>query len=214
MASKRARKSTPRTSRSGTKTGGRTGKAGARTDREMPERVRGPLLTSLPEPSSSPTPLPSDHLRLLVELLKPGVAELARRWVAALLVVPEDERAGVVASVERRMIEVYGNASPAAELGMSPLPYVGQGGEPGVHGEHHRAGGLGAPHGVGGFDAENLDLELEREVKVVLPPVQRDGYVEQVERRYGVRESEKPRDAKGARKKNEKLDEPPEARAL
>ena len=44
---------------------------------------------------------------MLVEILRPAGAELARRWVACLLLAPESERAEIVASVERRMSELY-----------------------------------------------------------------------------------------------------------
>ena len=45
---------------------------------------------------------------MLVELLRPAGPELARRWVAALMLVPEDQREGVVASVERSIVQEYG----------------------------------------------------------------------------------------------------------
>lgn len=44
---------------------------------------------------------------MLVELLRPATPELARRWLAALLLVPESERASLVASVEDRIVETY-----------------------------------------------------------------------------------------------------------
>ncbi|MCC6230448.1 MAG: hypothetical protein IT432_14640 [Phycisphaerales bacterium] len=47
---------------------------------------------------------------MLVELLRPATPELARRWLAALLLVPESERAGVVAAVERQIIATYEHA--------------------------------------------------------------------------------------------------------
>lgn len=49
---------------------------------------------------------------MLIELLRPTGPELARRWVAALLLVPEDERADVVDSVEKRIVETYGPGDP------------------------------------------------------------------------------------------------------
>lgn len=39
--------------------------------------------------------------------MRPAGVELARRWLAALLLAPEDEREAVVESVEARMSEVY-----------------------------------------------------------------------------------------------------------
>jgi len=44
---------------------------------------------------------------MLVELLRLGGIDLVRRWVAALLVVPREDREGVVASIERRIIDLY-----------------------------------------------------------------------------------------------------------
>ncbi len=66
--------------------------------------------------------------------------------MAALMMVPPGERAGVVASVERRIVATYG---------------------PDRTTESDRAEG--------------------RQVRVVEPPVQHDGYVEQVERTFEVK---------------------------
>jgi hypothetical protein len=44
---------------------------------------------------------------MLVELLKPRSVELARRWVAALMLAPEDEREAIVEEVERRLVHEY-----------------------------------------------------------------------------------------------------------
>jgi hypothetical protein len=44
---------------------------------------------------------------MLVELLRPAGPELARRWLAALLLVPESERAGLVEQIEARIVETY-----------------------------------------------------------------------------------------------------------
>lgn len=51
--------------------------------------------------------MPTDHVRLIVELLRPAGPDLARRWLSALLLVPEDEREVVVSSVEARIAESY-----------------------------------------------------------------------------------------------------------
>lgn len=51
---------------------------------------------------------PNDHLRLIVEVLRPHGVELARRWISALMLAPENERAGIVQAIERRMVETYG----------------------------------------------------------------------------------------------------------
>lgn len=44
---------------------------------------------------------------MLIELMDPASPELARRWVAALLLVPKDERARVVESVEAAIAREY-----------------------------------------------------------------------------------------------------------
>ncbi len=55
---------------------------------------------------------PNDHVRLLVELLRPATPELARRWLAALLLAPEQDRASIVAAVEQRMSDLYPAQAP------------------------------------------------------------------------------------------------------
>lgn len=60
--------------------------------------------------------VPNDHLRLLVELLQPAGTELARRWLAALLMVHRHERESVVTAVERRLARLY----PLDEFDVSP----------------------------------------------------------------------------------------------
>jgi hypothetical protein len=44
---------------------------------------------------------------MLVELLQPMGPELARRWVAALLLVDRDERDEFVRTVERHVADLY-----------------------------------------------------------------------------------------------------------
>lgn len=84
-------------------------------------------------------------------MLRPGGIDLARRWVAALMLAPESDRPAIVAEVERRLVTMY--AEPMIE----------------------RA-------------AENDDAEAESDnapvVHVVVPPVQKAGYIEEVERAY------------------------------
>ncbi|USO00305.1 MAG: hypothetical protein H6810_06510 [Phycisphaeraceae bacterium] len=48
---------------------------------------------------------------MLIELLKPAGPELARRWLAALLLVPESEREAVVDAVERQIVGEYASGS-------------------------------------------------------------------------------------------------------
>ncbi len=45
---------------------------------------------------------------MLTELLRPASPELARRWLAALLIVPESERAAVVDAVEKQIVDEFG----------------------------------------------------------------------------------------------------------
>ncbi|RMH29600.1 MAG: hypothetical protein D6693_01740 [Planctomycetota bacterium] len=44
---------------------------------------------------------------MLIELLRPAGPELARRWLAALLLAPEKDRPAIVAEVVRRMVALY-----------------------------------------------------------------------------------------------------------
>ena len=87
---------------------------------------------------------------MLIELLRPTGPELARRWLAALMLVPEREREEVVAAIEKKIVATY-------------LPGDGLEREP-------RA----------------TKLAAWREVRVVTAPVQREGYVEHVERLFEV----------------------------
>lgn len=75
-----------------------------------PSPTRAALLPLPSGPKGSPTLLPNDHTRMLVELLRLAGGtgpELVRRWVAALLSVPADEREAVVEAVEARLLEEY-----------------------------------------------------------------------------------------------------------
>lgn len=109
-----------------------------------PEQARARvalLRTSAFGPSASPTLFPSDHVKMLLELLRPCGIELARRWVAALMLVPTDEREAVVGAIEASLAREYAGAG-----------FVGEG----------------------------------RLTSVVHPPVQHDGYAEQVFTTYEV----------------------------
>jgi len=57
---------------------------------------------------------------MLIELLRAGTPDLARRWVAALLLVPESERAAVVNAVELRIVTEYGALASHAESDADP----------------------------------------------------------------------------------------------
>lgn len=75
-------------------------------------------------PSGSPALFPNDHARTLIELLKgftPEGSDLIRRWVAALLLVPEHERAGVVSAVEARIATTY---AEHANANADPTVYI------------------------------------------------------------------------------------------
>ena len=58
-------------------------------------------------PNESATLLPNDHLKLFMDLLRPDSMELARRWVSALMLVPEDERESIVQAVEAQIVADY-----------------------------------------------------------------------------------------------------------
>ena len=59
-------------------------------------------------------PSQGDHIRMLIELLQPTGPDLARRWLAALLLVPRDERQSVVESVEQRIASMFDPDAPLA----------------------------------------------------------------------------------------------------
>lgn len=100
-------------------------------------------------------PSPNDHVRAIIELLRPASPDLARRWLAALLVVPVPDRAALVEAIERRIADTY------------PRPHE------------------------------------DREITVVFPPQQRDGYVEQIEKTYAVKK--KPAAEKAAGRKSRSM---------
>ncbi len=104
---------------------------------------------------------------MLIELLQPTGPDLARRWLAALLLVPREDRQGVVESVEDRITSMYANK-----------------------------GGV-APN----------EPDQPREIDVVHPPVQHEGYVEQVRTTYSTADS--PSTDPAARAKQKSLDKPP-----
>jgi hypothetical protein len=47
---------------------------------------------------------------MLIEMMRPAGPELARRWLAALMVVPPEQRGAVVDSVERSIVAEFGSA--------------------------------------------------------------------------------------------------------
>lgn len=66
-------------------------------------------------PDQSRTLSPDDHLRMLIELLRPVGAELGRRWLAALLLAPREDRESIVIAAERRLVETYGGGAGPGE---------------------------------------------------------------------------------------------------
>lgn len=102
------------------------------------------LLKPASEQDESQMPSPGDHVRMMIELLQPAGPDLARRWLAALMLVPREDREGVVESVEERIASTFADGKAMAEGDASP----------------------------------------SCEIEVVHPPVQHDGYVEQVRTTY------------------------------
>lgn len=60
-------------------------------------------------PRASAATTPDRHVQALIALLRPAGPDLARRWLAALLLVDESEREALVASVEKRISDLYAN---------------------------------------------------------------------------------------------------------
>lgn len=55
---------------------------------------------------------------MLIDLMKPAGPAIARRWLSALLLVPEDERERVVSAVEQSIVAEFapeGSGSTSAE---------------------------------------------------------------------------------------------------
>lgn len=51
---------------------------------------------------------------MIVELLQPAGPDLARRWLAALLLVDRADRESLVESIERQVVEAYATPTQAA----------------------------------------------------------------------------------------------------
>jgi hypothetical protein len=78
-------------------------------------------------------PSPNDHARMIVELLQPCGMDLARRWLAALLVVPQDERESVVEAIEARVVSLYASDPADDEPVSDRRASVMEGKEPDTH---------------------------------------------------------------------------------
>lgn len=59
---------------------------------------------------------------MLIALLEPAGADLARRWVAALMLVPSEEREEVVRRVEYTIAQTYGSRDNGRELNVAHPP--------------------------------------------------------------------------------------------
>jgi len=120
-------------------------------------------------------------------LLRPGTPDLARRWLAALLIVPEEEREAVVSAIERRIV---------AQYPLPAVPAAGALGE-GVVAPAVVTKSIGAPRLPG----------TPRQVNIKHPPVQKQGYVEEVIRTYEVVEEKPGKVGKGKKDQKDQKDE-------
>lgn len=93
-----------------------------------PRRSTQPVavLPPMMESPLSGTLLPSDQLRLLIELMRPLGPHQSRRWLAALLLVDRDERDGLIELVEQhvsqRFVQRRTDAPAGSNLGLGPKP--------------------------------------------------------------------------------------------
>lgn len=120
-------------------------------------------------------------------MLRPGTPDLARRWLAALLIVPEEEREAVVSAIERRIV---------AQYPLPAVPAAGALGE-GVVAPAVVTKSIGAPRLPG----------TPRQVNIKHPPVQKQGYVEEVIRTYEVVEEKPGKVGKGKKDQKDQKDE-------
>lgn len=57
---------------------------------------------------------------MLVELLQPAGPDLARRWLAALLSIPRDERLTAVEAIEHRIATLYAQHDDTLDAATEP----------------------------------------------------------------------------------------------
>lgn len=50
---------------------------------------------------------PNDHMVMMLEMCKPESMAMIRRWVAALMIAPEDQREAIVLAVEKQIVEEF-----------------------------------------------------------------------------------------------------------
>ncbi len=104
----------------------RSPKAATARQDSAPAR-REPMVTQRDEPAGSRTPLPNDHVRAIIELLREGTPDLARRWLAALLLVPPAERAGIVSAVEAQIVREFATSAEDQTVRLVHPPVAGDG---------------------------------------------------------------------------------------
>jgi hypothetical protein len=107
--------------------------------------------------------------------------------LAALLIVPEEEREAVVSAIERRIV---------AQYPLPAVPAAGALGE-GVVAPAVVTKSIGAPRLPG----------TPRQVNIKHPPVQKQGYVEEVIRTYEVVEEKPGKVGKGKKDQKDQKDE-------
>lgn len=120
--------------------------------------------------------MPNDHVKALVELLRGQTPDLARRWLSALLIVPERERESVVSAVERSVVAEYAQTSEADERVTRT-------------GARELQRDARADIDTAASDEPGTSNQPESETtqfRVVYPPTQRQGYVETIEKSFEV----------------------------
>lgn len=143
--------------------------------------------------------MPNDHVKALVELLRGQTPDLARRWLSALLIVPERERESVVSAVERGIVAEYPQTVESNER-------ITRAGARELRGVDASAVEPATASPIDQHRATNEGEQENTQFRVVYPPVQKQGYVETMEKSFEVvgdeqtsAESERPHKGKGAR---------------
>jgi len=132
-----------------------------------------------PGPRGSRTLLPNDHVKALVELLRGQTPDLARRWLSALLIVPERERESVVSAVERGIVAEYPQTVESNER-------ITRAGARELRGDGASAGESTTASPTAQHGTTNAGEPENAQFRVVYPPVQKQGYVESVEKSFEV----------------------------
>ena len=87
----------------------------AKGERERNQPPSKGLLKPGIEQGESQMPSQGDHVQMMIELLQPTGPDLARRWLAALLLVPREDREAVVESIEDRITATYADQQSSAQ---------------------------------------------------------------------------------------------------